>query len=166
MSTGDAREMKDGNAPNIVLNKILIPIDFSEHSKNALDYGVLIAKQFGAEIYLLYVVEPTVYPHDFGFGHIGMTSLENELRSKGTRELDKLMESKTAGKVEAKAFVRIGKPYQEIIRFAAEEKIDLIVIATRGHTDMEQILFGGTAEKVVRKAPCPVLSWRESGIKN
>ena len=148
-------------APNIILNKILIPIDFSEHSKNALAYGVLIAKQFGAELFLLYVVEPTVYPHDFGFGHVGMTALENELRAKGMQELEKLIETKVAGQVNAKPLVGIGKPYEEISNFAAEENIDLIIIATRGHTDMEQILFGGTAEKVVRKAPCPVLTWRE-----
>jgi nucleotide-binding universal stress UspA family protein len=149
--------------PDIILRKVLMPIDFSMHSKNALEYAVSIAKQFGAELYLLYVVEPTVYPHDFGFGPIGMPALENELQNKGKRELQKLIDAKVAGVVNAKAVVKIGKPYQEIIDFAAKEKIDLIVIATRGHTEMEHILFGGTAEKVVRRAPCPVLTWRGIG---
>jgi nucleotide-binding universal stress UspA family protein len=139
---------------------VLVPIDFSTHSKNALDYAISIVKQFNAELYLIYVVEPTVYPHDFGFGPIGMPALENELQAKGIRELQKLIETKIGGQVKAKAFVKIGKPSNEIIDFAAKAEIDLIVIATRGHTEMEHLLFGGTAEKVVRRAPCPVLSWR------
>ena len=140
--------------------KVLVPIDFSTHSKNALEYAVSIVKQFNAELYLIYVVEPTVYPHDFGFGPIGMPALENELQAKGMRELQKLIETKIAGQVKAKAFVMVGKPSNEIINFAAKAEIDLIVIATHGHTEMEHILFGSTAEKVVRRAPCPVLSWR------
>jgi nucleotide-binding universal stress UspA family protein len=149
-----------GSPPDIILHKVLMPIDFSMHSKNALEYAVSFAKQFNAELYLIYVVEPTVYPHDFGFGHIGMPALENELQTKGMHELQKLIDTKVTGQVKAKPIVKIGKPYQEIINFAAKEKIDLIIIATHGHTEMEHLLFGSTAEKVVRRAPCPVLSWR------
>jgi nucleotide-binding universal stress UspA family protein len=57
--------------------------------------------------------------------------------------------------------LRTGKPFYEIIQYAEEEQIDLIIIATHGHSGMEQVLFGSTAEKVVRKAPCPVLVVRE-----
>jgi nucleotide-binding universal stress UspA family protein len=161
-TAGSIQNSVHSATPEIVLRKVLMPIDFSSHSKNAFEYAISIAKQFHAELYLLYVVEPTVYPNDFGFGHIGMTSLENELLSKGLRELQKMIESRVGGQVIAKAFVRIGKPYVEIIDFANSEGIDLIVIATRGHTEVEHILFGSTAEKVVRRAHCPVLTWRGS----
>jgi nucleotide-binding universal stress UspA family protein len=57
--------------------------------------------------------------------------------------------------------VKTGKPFIEIIETAAEIDADLIIIATHGHSGMEHILFGSTAEKVVRKAPCPVLTLRE-----
>ena len=57
--------------------------------------------------------------------------------------------------------LRTGKPFYEIVQYAADEQIDLIIIATHGHSGMEQVLFGSTAEKVVRKAPCPVLVVRE-----
>ncbi|MFI5251364.1 MAG: universal stress protein [Bacteroidota bacterium] len=157
---GENTITNDSKSPDIILRKVLMPIDFSTHSKNALEYAVTIARQFNAELILLYVVEPTVYPHDFGFGHIGMTSLENELWSKGMRELQRLIDTKVGGQAIARAIVRIGKPYHEIIEVAIQESIDLIVIATRGHTEMEHILFGSTAEKVVRRAPCPVLTWR------
>ena len=142
---------------SIALQRILVPIDFSEHSKNALKYAIPFAKQFSASIDLLYVVEPTIYPADFSFGQIGFPNVEEELKTRGTQELDNLIEKEIAGKVPAKRVVCIGKPFYEINLYAEEQKIDLIIIATHGHSGMEQILFGSTAEKVVRKAPCPVL---------
>jgi universal stress protein A len=142
---------------SILLHRILVPIDFSEHSKNALKYAIPFAQKFKASIDLLYVVEPTIYPADFSFGQIGFPNVEEELRTRGTQELDTLIAKEIAGVVPAKRVVSIGKPFYEINLYAEEQKIDLIIIATHGHSGMEQILFGSTAEKVVRKAPCPVL---------
>ena len=141
----------------IELKRILVPIDFSEHSKNALKYAIPFAQQFKASIYLIYVVEPTIYPADFSFGQIGFPNVEEELRTRGSEELGHLIKNEIAGKVASSKVVRTGKPFYEIIQYASEESIDLIIIATHGHTGMEHILFGSTAEKVVRKAPCPVL---------
>jgi nucleotide-binding universal stress UspA family protein len=59
------------------------------------------------------------------------------------------------------SLIKTGKPFVEIVETAIEEDIDLIIIATHGHTGIEHVLFGSTAEKVVRKAPCPVLTIRE-----
>jgi nucleotide-binding universal stress UspA family protein len=141
----------------IELKRILVPIDFSDYSKNALEYAIPFAKQFNASIDLLYVVEPTIYPADFSFGQIGFPNVEEELRTRGSDELEKLITKEIGKKVKAKKVVRTGKPFYEINQYASEEAIDLIIIATHGHTGMEHILFGSTAEKVVRKAPCPVL---------
>lgn len=144
----------------INLKKILVPIDFSDYSKNALKYAVPFAKQFGAEIILVYVVEPTIYPADFSFGQVGFPSIEEEIYKRGKTELEKLSEKEIQGIVQARTRVETGKPFVEINRVAKEEEVDLIIIATHGHTGVEHILFGSTAEKVVRKAPCPVLSVR------
>jgi nucleotide-binding universal stress UspA family protein len=102
-------------------------------------------------------VEPTIYPADFSFGQIGFPNIEDELRTRGSEELENLITKEIAGKIRSRKIVRTGKPFYEINQYALEENISLIIIATHGHTGMEHILFGSTAEKVVRKAPCPVL---------
>ncbi|MBI4428843.1 MAG: universal stress protein [Ignavibacteriales bacterium] len=148
----------------IRLRRILVPIDFSEYSKNALKYAIPFAHQFLASIDLLYVVEPAIYPADFSFGQVGFPNVEEELRKRGTEELESLMKKEIGRRLPARFSVRTGKPFYEINQYAREEDVDLIIIATHGHSGMEHILFGSTAEKVVRKAPCPVLVVR-SGEK-
>lgn len=143
-----------------MINRILVPIDFSAHSKNALKYAIPMAEQFDAALYLVYVVEPTVYPADLGFGQVVMPGIEDELREKGADELQELIEKEIRGRVKASASVRTGKPHQEILLEAKEKKIDLIVIATHGHTGVEHMLFGSTAARIVRTAACPVLTIR------
>jgi nucleotide-binding universal stress UspA family protein len=152
-----SRANKGREKSSIALQRILVPIDFSEHSKNALKYAIPFAEQFHASIDLIYVVEPTIYPADFSFGQIGFPNVEEELRSRGSNELEKLVKNEIAKRVSAKKVVRTGKPFYEINQYAEERNIDLIIIATHGHSGVEHILFGSTAEKVVRKAACPVL---------
>ena len=77
--------------PAILIRRILVPIDFSEYSKNALKYAIPFARQFRASIDLLYVVEPTIYPADFSFGQIGFPNVEEELRTRGALELASLV---------------------------------------------------------------------------
>lgn len=141
----------------IELDRILVPIDFSEHSKKALQYAIPFAEQFKASIDLLYVVEPTVYPADFSFGQVGFPSVEDELRHRGSEELERLIASEIGTRVPARSMVRTGKAFNEIDQYAKEQSVDMIIIATHGHSGMEHVLFGSTAEKVVRYAPCPVL---------
>ena len=147
------------------VERILVPIDFSEHSKKALEYAVPFARQFGASLELLYVVEPTIYPADFSFGQVGFPNVEEELRTRGHHELGTLIAKTIGGRVKARASVRTGKAFFEIAQFAQEQGIDLIIIATHGHTGMEHVLFGSTAEKVIRHAPCPVLVVPAAGKK-
>jgi len=140
-----------------MINRILVPIDFSSHSKNALKYAIPMAEQFGATLHLIYVVEPTIYPADLGFGQVVMPGVEDELREKGAEELKSLIAEEIGARVKATSAVRTGKPHQEILQEAAEQKIDLIVIATHGHSGVEHILFGSTAARIMRLAKCPVL---------
>ncbi|MDE3057520.1 MAG: universal stress protein [Bacteroidota bacterium] len=144
-------------SPAITLTKILVPIDFSEYARKALQYAIPFARQFKAKLYLVYVVEPTIYPADFSFGQVGLPNVEAELRTKAEEELKELVEKEIQGEVESEWLVKTGLPFVEIASFAKDENIDLIIVATHGHTGVEHILFGSTAEKIVRKAPCPVL---------
>ncbi len=141
------------------IKKVLVPIDFSDYSKSALKYAVNFSKLFNAEIILIYVVEPVIYPLDFSMGQIAMPSFSTEWDARAKEELDKLAKKEINSSV--KTIIKTGKPFLEIIETAKEEDIDLIIIATHGHTGVEHIIFGSTAEKVVRKAPCPVLTLRE-----
>ena len=155
-----ARNVGRGSArpkSRIELRRILVPIDFSDHSKKALQYAIPFAEQFKSSIDLLYVVEPTIYPADFSFGQVGFPSVEDELRQRGAEELQALMRNEIGTRVDSRFAVKTGKAFNEIDQYAKEEGIDLIIIATHGHSGMEHVLFGSTAEKVVRYAPCPVL---------
>ncbi len=148
------------------ISKILVPVDFSEYSKMALDYAVQFAKQFNSELTLIYVIEPIVYPSDFGLGQIPINQVDFEIQSRAEEELQKLIKEKIPAEVKANYVVKTGKPFVEIINTAKECDCDLIIIATHGHTGIEHILFGSTAEKVVRKSPVPVLTVREKVRKD
>ena len=143
------------------IKKVLVPIDFSDYSKSSLRYAVNFAKQFNAEIYLIYVLEPVIYPPDFSMGQIAIPSINAEWDERAREELENLAKTEIPKRINVKTILKNGKPFLEIIDAASEENIDLIIIATHGHSGVEHILFGSTAEKVVRKAPCPVLTLRE-----
>lgn len=145
------------SALSIGVKRILVPIDFSSYSKNALEYAVPLSQMFLAELVLVYVVEPTVYPADFSFGQVGFPSVEEELRNRGSEELTKLIENRIPRSVKSRKVIRTGKPYLEILEAIKAERADIVVIATHGHSGVEHLLFGSTAEKVIKKARCPVV---------
>ncbi|RJP70023.1 MAG: universal stress protein [Ignavibacteriales bacterium] len=142
------------------VSKILVPIDFSDYSKNALKYAAKFAATFSAKIYLIYVIEPVIYPADFSMGQVALPSVDVDMNARAKEELEQLAKREITG-LEVVSIIKTGKPFVEIVETALEEDIDLIIIATHGHTGIEHVLFGSTAEKVVRKAPCPVLTIRE-----
>jgi nucleotide-binding universal stress UspA family protein len=114
---------------------------------------------------LVYVVEPTIYPADLGFGQVVLPGVEEELREKGEGELETLIKQEIGNRVQASATVRSGNPHQEILREAADRGAELIVVATHGHSGVEHMLFGSTAERVVRRSPVPVLIIRpQTGV--
>lgn len=146
--------------PSFGIRAIMVPIDFSVHSKNALKYAVPLAEKFGASLHLVYVVEPTIYPADLGFGQVVLPGVEDELREKGADELESLIEREIGKRVPATSAVRSGNPHQEILREAEEKGVDMIVVATHGHSGVEHMLFGSTADRIVRKSKVPVLTIR------
>ncbi len=143
------------------IKKILVPIDFSDYSKKALKYTIDFAKQFNAEIILVYVIEPLMYPADLSMGQMIIPQSTVDLGEKSKAELEVLAKNEIGDLLNFDTIVKTGKPFIEIIETAAETDSDLIIISTHGHTGVEHLLFGSTSEKVVRKAPCPVLTLRE-----
>ena len=146
----------------VSLKRILVPIDFSEHSKNALKYAVKLAGQYNSELILVYVVEPVVYPADLGFGQATIPNIEPDLAHRAKAGLEQLVKDSVSKDISARTMVRTGNPFAEILTTAKDEHADLIVIATHGHSGVEHLIFGSTAEKVVKRARCPVLMVREA----
>ncbi|MCH7974208.1 MAG: universal stress protein [Bacteroidetes bacterium] len=142
------------------IKKVLVPIDFSDYSKDALNYSINFNKCFNAELILIYVIEPVIYPTDFSATQISIPPTDVEITKNAEASLKQLINKEIPLDIKINAIIKIGKPFVEIVETATEENIDLIIISSHGHSGIEKILFGSTAEKVVRKAPCPVLTLR------
>ena len=142
----------------VKLNDILVPTDFSEASKKAVDYATKFAAQFGGRITLLHVVEPVFYPD---FAYTPLLVENDKLVAAAEKELTLLAAKKgIPDEVLHKILVRTGSPFQEITDAARTLKLDLIIIATHGRSGLTRALLGSTAERVVRHATCPVLVLR------
>ena len=149
------------DATRLRIKRILAPTDFSDYSKKALHYAVRFAEEFGAALTVLHVVEPVI-PTTDGFGAFQVPALDVEVLQKNAdASLTSVVRDEVEELVPVKTLVRCGPPSQEIVSVAKDEDIDLIIIATHGYTGLKHFLLGSTAERVVRHAPCPVLTVRE-----
>ncbi len=145
----------------INLKRILWPTDFSENSRLAGVYACALAEQFGSELHLLHVVEDvlTMIP-EAGMTFPPPNEYQPKLRASAEKALSQLPDANSALRKTAVRHVRNGHPFVEIVRYAKEAEIDMIVVGTHGRTGLVHVLLGSIAEKVVRKAPCPVLTVR------
>ncbi|MEX0717529.1 MAG: universal stress protein [Planctomycetaceae bacterium] len=145
----------------IQLARILLPTDFSENSHLALNYASAFAEKFGAELHLLHVVQDLVaMVPEPGLAFPPPGDYMNELKASAEQSLARLPDPQPSSVGTVVRDVRQGPPFVEIIRYAREQEIDLIVMGTHGHTGLAHVFLGSVAEKVVRKAPCPVLTVR------
>lgn len=141
------------------IRTILLPTDFSECGNYALSYAASLARRFDASIICVNVIEPIVST----VGYSGMTEplpiadITEQLENSAERELPKLAECDDCAGLNVEELVVHGEAASEIVRVATDRKVDLIVISSHGRTGLGRILFGSTAESVVRHAPCPVL---------
>ena len=143
------------------LKRILVPIDFSECSRNALVYGLRFAQQFGGQLLLVHVVEPMIVPENMLMAVPELPEAGGNLVNEAQARLAQLAKKEIPAEVKTEVAVRVGRPYHEIIEAAKAEAVDLIVIATHGYTGLKHVFLGSTAERVVRHATCPVLTVRE-----
>jgi len=148
----------------IKIEKILFPTDFSEHSKHAFSYAVSFAKEYGARLYMLHIVEDVQYLANAYMFDVPIMPSFADMEQSRLKEMQEFIDRETAdSSISIEKMIKHGRPFIEIIQTARDENIDLIVIATHGRSGLEHVFFGSTAEKVVRKAPCPVLSIRMPG---
>jgi nucleotide-binding universal stress UspA family protein len=145
------------------IKTILFPTDFSQGARAAMDYAVSLAQDYKARLVLLYVIQDISIAEWYIPSSISAADLVEDMQRSAEQEIDK-WEIEIAEKIRGveKMVVR-GVPFVEIIRTAKEKKADMIVIGTHGRTGIDHMLFGSTAEKVVRKSPCPVLTVRMAG---
>lgn len=154
--------------------KILCPTDFSKPSYEALKMANELALKFGARLYLLHVTAPvpiitaTGTPMTAGIGpsEFNVPFYQQELKTSAEEKLRELIKRKISKKLKVQPLVMHGNAADEIVRTAKKEKIGLIVIATHGETGFRHFIFGSVAEKVVRLAPCPVLTIRSRGKRS
>jgi nucleotide-binding universal stress UspA family protein len=142
----------------IKLKKVLVPTDFSDSARHAFSYGVSFAREYHAELVLLHVVENLTVGYASDLFPVPMAEVFQEISGYAKTELAKLAEEARQKGVAVTELVVQGKPSAEIIRHAAENAVDMIVLGTHGKGMLDQALFGSTAERVIRKAPCPVLT--------
>ena len=147
----------------IKLKKVLVPTDFSDSARHAFSYGVSFAKEYNAGLVLLHVVENLTVGYASDLFPVPMAEVFQEISGYAKTELSKLAEDARQKGVTVSELVVQGKPSAEIIRYAAENDVDMIVLGTHGKGMLDQALFGSTTERVVRRAPCPVLTVRLAG---
>jgi len=136
---------------------------FSEFSTKALDYALAFAEPFGARIILAHIVEPAVYPENYMVVPPALDDMNQDLVEAGRKRLEDLSRARIGERVPGEIVVRLGRPHSEICEIASIKDVDLIILATHGYTCLKHVLLGSTAERVVRHAPCPVLTVREQG---
>jgi nucleotide-binding universal stress UspA family protein len=141
------------------IRSILLPTDFSECANYALGYATSLARTFSASIICVHVIEPMVPT----VGYSGMTEplpiadIADELENSAERELPKLGGREEFAGLQVEEVIAHGDAAAEIVRVAKDRNVDLIVISSHGRTGLGRILFGSTAEAIVRHASCPVL---------
>ena len=159
-SHGGSGKRPNLTAATLSLRRILVPLDFSGKSRQALDFAVPLAQRYGAKIFLIHVVEPLYsfasFPGEMGVAPVNLRPVAEAWKAK----LSALAQQLVPREVLGKTMVCSGRAYHKIVEAANAVEADLIVIATHGHTGLRHVFLGSTAEHVVRHARCPVLAVR------
>jgi len=150
---------QQSGAPRLELRRILLPTDFSGCANYALPYAAAIARAVKATVICLHVWEPIVP----AFGYTGLAEpmpiaeISDQLEDSAERELPQIINCEELHGVDVQEVIVHGDAAAEIVRVATEREVDLIVISSHGRTGLGRMIFGSTAEAVVRHATCPVL---------
>ena len=142
---------------SVTLERILVPVDFSDCSLDALEYAAVVAQQSKASLMLLHVLEPVSYGLDFTLGH---SRTREQVRDTWTKRLEELASSHQHPQVQVESQLRGGLPADSILDSAQTLPCDLIVMGTHGRRGISHAFSGSVSEAVLRKARCPVLTVR------
>lgn len=145
----------------MLAQRLLVPLDFSAPSQQALDYAIELAGKLQAGLTLLHVIQPPLVGGgpDIGADTSLVLYLE-EIEAEMWQTIETYATRVRAAGLACDAVVIHGTPFQQIIDVATAKQVDLIVMGTHGHTGLQHFFLGSVAEKVVRMAPCPVLVTR------
>jgi nucleotide-binding universal stress UspA family protein len=140
------------------IEDIIVPIDFSTGSLRALDYALAMVDS-GGEVYLLHVIDSDFLARVSEEGFCDAETARAQMQQKTEEQLQKIAQERSEPDIRLESMVVVGKPFSEILRIAADLHFSLIVMGTRGRHQggIEEILFGSTAEKVLRAARIPVM---------
>jgi nucleotide-binding universal stress UspA family protein len=139
---------------------ILFASDFSESSEYAFDYAFTLAKKFSAKLVIVHVINEPVDLRGFYVPHISFENLEKEIADGAAKMMERFCSDNLSGYSDYEKFVLTGIPFEEIVKKADETGADLIVMGTHGRKGLDHMLFGSTAERVVRASSCPVMTVR------
>jgi nucleotide-binding universal stress UspA family protein len=140
------------------MKKILWPTDFSELSYKALETADELALHFSAELILIHVVILPLVPYPRPPAALVLPEHLREMKVHARQMFEELAAEKISNEVVVRTRIEVGNPPERIAEIAAGEKVELIVIATHGLSGWRRFIFGSVAERVIRLAPCPVLS--------
>lgn len=136
---------------------ILVGCDFSVDSTAALENGLSLAQEYQARLHLVHVIEPVAYREVLLSPGI-MDEVRVNLNTKLTQQLQSMVPEEASNWCEIKTNCLAGKPYEELIKYAAIHAVDLIVLGIRGRSLVDTMLLGATTDRVVRNSRCPVLA--------
>ena len=139
---------------------VLVAVDFSDSSDNAFQMALSMAKSFSARLLVLHVINEPVDLRGFYVPHISFEKLEEEIEEGAKKMMESFCRKNIHEFENFETLIVPGLPYEQIIGQAEEGSADLIVLGTHGRTGLDHVLFGSTAEKVVRKSKIPVLTVR------
>ena len=156
------RSPEDTEAPagesSLGFKKILVGCDFSSFSELAFQYGLSLAQDFEAELHLVHVIETPSYKDILKSGAGPGTSSEKTLYDQLSEKLSNMIPEESAVWCRPKTILLTGRPYEEIIKYALLNSIDIIILGIRGRNLIEVLMTGSTTDRVSRQGPCPVLS--------
>ena len=155
--TVPAEKLPLGGNRKATITKMLVPVDFSDCSLDALEYGALAAQRSKASITLLHVLEPVSYGLDFTLPGVGK---REQMRTTLTQQLSGLVVTLTSAGVPSDFAISGGLPADSILDTARAQSVDMIVMGTHGRRGLSHVLFGSVAESVLRRSSCPVLTVR------
>jgi universal stress protein A len=148
----------------IDLKRILFPTDFSECGRAAEKYAQAFSERFGAELHVLHVLSDIMMTMPEPGSALSLPqNYLGEMKQEAERALNKILPDATKAGLRVVRATRMGNAFVEIVSYAEERSIDLIVVGTHGRGGLMHMLLGSVAEKVVRKSPCPVLTVRPAG---
>ena len=144
------------------LERIVVPVDFSEFSGAALHYTKELAASFNATLDVIHVIEERLHPAFYNTGVFSIYDIEPRIESKILEELKAFYSNTTGPEVKAGFTILYGNPAKEILHRLETQQADILVISTHGLTGVKRALLGSVAERLVREAPCPVITLKNT----